>query len=105
MSSERRRRGEAALELLDHVDEVALRVDAESEAVVHQGERDREPLAAAGGAGEEKAAARDREQPDPSLNTAVVDLEAPVLEAAAEEGTLIDRVGAWRVAGETSAAA
>src|SRR6187431_1348785 len=83
----------AALELVDDIDEVALGIDAESEAVVHQGERDGQPLAAAYGAGEEKATARDGEQADPALDTPVVDLKAPVVEAAAEEGALVDRVG------------
>src|SRR4051812_20887283 len=64
----------AALELVDDIDEVALRLDAEGKAVVDQGERDRQPLAATYGAGEEKAAARDGKQADPALDTPVVDL-------------------------------
>src|SRR5690606_34672839 len=83
----------ARLELADGVEQVDVGVDAEDEAAIDQGEDGRQPLASAGGAGEEEIAAGYGKGPNAPLGAAVVDLEAPVLEAATEERPLVDGVG------------
>ncbi|MEY4548940.1 MAG: hypothetical protein RL685_5135 [Pseudomonadota bacterium] len=83
----------ARVELADDIEQVLVGVDAEQGAVVDEGVGGGEPLAAACGAGEEVVVATDGEVADPSLDATVVDLEAPVLEAAPKEHTLVDRVG------------
>src|SRR5690606_7693417 len=75
----------ARLELADGGEQVDVGVDAEDEAAIDQGEDGRQPLASAGGAGEEEIAAGYGKGPNAPLGAAVVDLEAPVLEAATEE--------------------
>src|SRR5690606_19312445 len=83
----------AGLELADDVHEVGVGVDSGQQTVVDEREADGEALAAALGAGEEKGTARGGEEPDAPLDAPVVDLEPPVIEAAAEELALVPRVG------------
>lgn len=85
--------GPARLELGDDVLEVGLGVDAAEQAAVGQGEGDGEAFPAADGAGEVETPACGGEEPDSSFDATVVDLEAAVVEAAAEEVALVDGVG------------
>src|SRR5688572_4708896 len=83
----------ARFELADDVEQVNVRVDAENEAAIDEGEDGRKPLTAASGAGEEEVPAGHGVRPNATLGAAVVDLEAAIFEAAAEEGPLVDGVG------------
>src|SRR5512133_137824 len=92
--------GPPAFELLDHVDQIDVGVNAEQQAGVHEREGGSETLAAPNRAGEQEAPPRHSEEPNTSFGPAVVDLEAPILEAASEEEALVDRIGCrtakWR---------
>ncbi|MEO8902290.1 MAG: hypothetical protein ABI488_10325 [Polyangiaceae bacterium] len=71
-------------------------LNAEHEAAVGEGESGGEALSAAWGAGEEEIATGDGKHANSSLDTAVVDFKAAVVEAAAKELTLIDGGGTAR---------
>jgi hypothetical protein len=85
--------GPAVFELADDVGEVAVGLDAEEEAAIGEGEGGGEALAPTRGACEEEVASGYGKHADSALAAAVVDLEASIAEAAAEEITLVDGVG------------
>jgi hypothetical protein len=70
--------GPARLELPDDVEQVKVAVDAEQGAIVDEGVGGGEPLAPAGGPGEEVVAATDGEVADAALDATVVDLETTI---------------------------
>src|SRR5688572_19480751 len=84
--------GPARFQLTDDVEQVNVRVDAENKAAIDKGEDGREPLASASGAGEEEVPAGHGVRANAALGAAVIDLEAPIRKAAAEEGPLVDGV-------------
>jgi len=90
------RQGPACLDLDEDVLDIVLRIDAQQQAVVDEGVRDRETFAAAHGTGEEKVSAADGERPDSALDAAVVNLETAVFEAASQVDVLTQRVGRRR---------
>jgi hypothetical protein len=85
--------GPTCLEPLDRLDEVRVGVKVESQAVVHEGEGDGQTFASARRAGEQKGSSGHGKKPDPSFHATVVDLEAPICEAASKEGSLVDGIG------------
>jgi N-acetylglucosaminyldiphosphoundecaprenol N-acetyl-beta-D-mannosaminyltransferase len=74
----------AALDLVDHVDQVRVGVEAEDQTAVDEREGRSQPLAPVHRAGEQEHAACEGDGPNPSGGSAVVDLETTVIETALE---------------------
>ena len=82
----------AGFDLADDVDEVAVGLDAEREAIVDEGEGDGEALAAARGASEEEVPSCDGEESNSAFDAPVVYLKASVVEPTMLDPSTSERV-------------